>query len=136
MPSYLSEHRQTWLTCVPVTGHSKEAGIIDVTSWQVSTHRENGVLVEQHSGRPVEKKIRPVITQAGDRGCVALLMVLLLTKHKQISQQAATYLSWLHRGTLSQCRSPAGGAFKKKKNHVTLMGGRWGDPGLVQNCVS
>ena len=90
MPSYLSEHCQTWLTCVPVTGHSKEAGIIDVTSWQVSTHRENGVLVEQHSGQPVEKKIRPVITQAGDRGCVALLMVLLLTKHKQISQQAAT----------------------------------------------
>ena len=90
MPSYLSEHRQTWLTGVPVTGHSKEAGIIDVTSWQVSTHRENGVLVEQHSGRAVEKKIRPVITQAGDRGCVALLMVLLLTKHKQISQQAAT----------------------------------------------
>ena len=39
-----SEHRQTWPTCVPVTGHSKEAGIIDVTSWQVSTHRENGVL--------------------------------------------------------------------------------------------
>ena len=90
MLSYLSEHRQTWLTCVPVTGHSKEAGIIDVTSWQVSTHRENGVLEEQHSGRAVEKKIRPVITQAGDRGCVALLMVLLLTKHKQISQQAAT----------------------------------------------
>ena len=90
MPSYLSEHCQTWLTGVPVTGHSKEAGIIDVTSWQVSTHRENGVLEEQHSGQPVEKKIRPVITQAGDRGCVALLMVLLLTKHKQISQQAAT----------------------------------------------
>ena len=44
LPKILSEHCQTWPTCVPVTGHSKEAGIIDVTSWQVSTHRENGVL--------------------------------------------------------------------------------------------
>ena len=46
-----------------------------------------------------------------------------------------TYLSHLRRGTLSQCRSPAGEAFKKKKNHVLSMVGRWGDPGLVQKCV-
>ena len=46
-----------------------------------------------------------------------------------------TYLSHLRRGTLSQCCSPAGEAFKKKKNHDILMVGRWGDPGLVQKCV-
>ena len=45
------------------------------------------------------------------------------------------YLSHLRRGTLLHCYSPAGEAFKKNKNHVISMGGRWGDPGLVQKCV-
>ena len=38
-----------------------------------------------------------------------------------------TYLTDLRRGTLSQCRSPAGEAFKKKKNTSP----RWGVGGVI-----